>query len=104
MGQPASLGFQLDIGHARVLESLQFYQPDIWITSLSSRIVGVHLHDVMGITDHKAPGLGVIDFEKLANYLPENCYRTLEVVPECTLAELETSLDYLANKNCIVRL
>jgi sugar phosphate isomerase/epimerase len=89
-------GFQLDTGHAFALEHLGLVEPDEWLKRFSTRIIGVHLHDVIGLTDHQPPGKGELDFAKLAVSLPENALRTLEVGPQASLADLKAGLEYLA--------
>jgi len=95
------LGFIYDIGHAWALDRLGFYPHDAWLKHYSSRILGVHLHDVIGIDDHYAPGLGSVDFEQIANYLPDSAFRTCELQPASTPGELKAGLKYLIEKGCI---
>jgi sugar phosphate isomerase/epimerase len=37
-----------------------------WWDLLGDRLVGLHLHDVRGLVDHRAPGNGDVDFAWLA--------------------------------------
>lgn len=97
-------GMQLDTGHAFALERLGLVEPDEWLNRFSSRIVGVHLHDVIGLTDHQVPGLGEVDFRKLAQYLPVNALRTLEIGPQARLTELKAGLEYLSACGVITKL
>jgi len=41
-----------------------------------------HLHDVRRVTDHLPSGQGEVDFKMVANYLPGNAYRALEIIPK----------------------
>jgi hypothetical protein len=59
------------------------------------------LHDVIGITDHYAPGLGEIDFTRIASFLPDNSFRTFEMLPSNTLAQVKHSLYLLVEAGCI---
>ena len=43
------------------------------------RLVGTHLQDVRGLTDHRAPGNGDVDFAWLAARVPPHAARTFEV-------------------------
>jgi len=50
------VGWQFDIGHLQVHAELGLLSFRQWLESFSSRIVGVHFHDVIGIQDHRFPG------------------------------------------------
>jgi sugar phosphate isomerase/epimerase len=95
------LGFIYDVGHAQALDRLGFYTHADWLKRYSSRMFGVHLHDVVGVSDHLAPGLGEIDFKKIASYLPENSFRTVELQPGNTLAQVKNGIDLLVETGCI---
>jgi sugar phosphate isomerase/epimerase len=95
------LGFIYDVGHAQALDRLGFFPHEDWLMRYSSRMFGSHLHDVIGVTDHYAPGLGEIDFKIIAKYLPENSFRTLELLPGNTLEQVKHGLDLLVKSGCI---
>ena len=95
------LGFVYDIGHAEAMDRLGFYPHQIWLDRYADRMIGVHLHDVIGVTDHFAPGLGEIDFSRVAPYLPENAFRTCELRTSVTPEQVEAALEFLAQKGCI---
>lgn len=97
-------GFQFDCGHAQALDRLGLVPMMDWLERVGSRMVGCHLHDVQGIVDHQAPGLGDVDFHRIAPYIPENACRTLEIGPQATLTELADGLEILAESGCIKRL
>ena len=67
LADSSQLGFIYDVGHAQALDRLGFYPHEDWLKRYSSRIFGTHLHDVIGVTDHYAPGLGEIDFKSIAS-------------------------------------
>jgi sugar phosphate isomerase/epimerase len=95
------IGFIYDVGHAQALDRLGFYPHEDWLKRYSSRMFGSHLHDVIGLTDHYAPGLGEINFMKIASYLPENSFRTFELLPGNTLAQISNGLTLLEEAGCI---
>jgi len=101
MADSRQLGFIFDVGHAQSLDRLGFYPHEDWLRRYSARMLGVHLHDVIGVTDHYAPGLGEIDFKIIAKYLPENAFRTLEMLPGNTLAQVKHGIHYLVETGCI---
>jgi len=79
---PEVAGYWHDVGHAEVLDRLQLVALEEWRALLATRLVGIHIHDVRGLTDHRAPGsvarLGV-DFEAFAPLVPAQVLRTFEV-------------------------
>ena len=101
LSDPKRLGFIYDVGHAQALDRLGFYSHEDWLKRYASRMIGTHLHDVIGVTDHYAPGLGEIDFNKIAPYLPETAFRTFELLPGNTLAQVKNGLILMADTGCI---
>ena len=73
------LGMQFDIGHAQTLDQLGFYPFMEWIENHAKRIIGLHIHDVKGVDDHYAPGLGEVNYELFSRFIPTDAQRTLEV-------------------------
>ena len=95
------LGFTYDVGHAQALDRLGFFPHEAWLKRYATRIIGVHLHDVIGIDDHYVPGSGEVDFERIATYLPDSAFRTCELRPASTPEQIEVGLRYLAEKGCV---
>jgi HAD superfamily hydrolase (TIGR01549 family) len=98
---PDRLGFLYDVGHAHTLDRLGFYPHEEWLKRYASRIMGVHLHDALGGDDHKAPGLGEVDFRMVAAYLPKGAYRALEVQSFNTPEQIRTGLKILVDTGCV---
>jgi HAD superfamily hydrolase (TIGR01549 family) len=88
-------GFQYDVGHAQVLSQLGFLQHEDWLKRFGKRIIGVHLQDVDGITDHQIPGSGDIDYHMVKRAIPDHAHLTLEVNPHLTTDELRGGLEHL---------
>ena len=65
------------------------------------RIIGTHLHDVIGTTDHYAPGLGNVDFSMISTYLPETAFRTCEFQTFNTPEQVKAGLHVLVERGCI---
>ena len=98
---PDRLGMIYDVGHAQSLEILGFYPHEEWLKRFSPRIIGTHLHDVLGTTDHYAPGLGTVDFSMVAAYLPEHAFRTCEFQTFNTPEQVKAGLEFLVEHGCI---
>lgn len=77
---PASVaGYLHDVGHAEVLHRLGLVDRGSWFDLLRERLVGLHLHDVRRLTDHRAPGNGDVDYAWLAARIPATAARTFEI-------------------------
>jgi HAD superfamily hydrolase (TIGR01549 family) len=100
---PDCLGFIYDVGHAQALSRLGFYPQNVWLKRFSQRTIGVHLHDVIGLQDHRLPGQGEVDFAEIAAYLPETAFRTFEFQGPFTHEPVQASLRFLEKQGCILR-
>ena len=67
-------------------------------------MVGVHFHDVIGITDHQVPGQGDVDFTAISRYIPDSAQITLEIGPKASLTDLAEGLQRLVDYGCIERI
>ncbi|MQC28083.1 MAG: sugar phosphate isomerase/epimerase [Chloroflexi bacterium] len=76
---PEVAGYWHDVGHAEVLHRLGLVERSAWFDLLGERVLGVHISDVAGLRDHRAPGRGDVDYRWLAARLPAQAARTLEI-------------------------
>ncbi len=76
---PDLVGFWLDVGHAEVLGRLDLVPKNRWLDELGERCLGAHVHDVDGLADHRAPGLGDVDWSYVARGLPPAAPRVFEI-------------------------
>jgi HAD superfamily hydrolase (TIGR01549 family) len=97
-------GFQYDVGHAHTLDVLGLADHFEWLERFSERMIGVHLHDVCGITDHQVPGKGDVNFTRIAPYIPAHVQCTLEIGPRASLNEMAEGLKLLAESGCIQKI
>jgi putative hydrolase of the HAD superfamily len=98
------LGFVYDVGHAQALDRLGFFPHEEWLKRYAKRMFVAHIHDVIGINDHHAPGLGEVNFAVVAAYLPLQAIRTLEVSPRNTSAQVKAGMQLLVETGCVRRL
>lgn len=73
------VGLWLDTGHVAVTARLGRSTQRAWLAHHGARLVGLHLHDCLGLRDHLLPGLGDVDFHELVPYLTDDTVRTCEL-------------------------
>jgi sugar phosphate isomerase/epimerase len=72
-------GYWHDVGHAEVQQQLGFSIHEEWLLRFRDRMVGIHLHDIRGISDHHAPGQGNMNWEMIAKHLPQAIVKVCEI-------------------------
>lgn len=72
-------GYWHDVGHAEVLHRLGFIDRHSWLAEHASRCIGAHLHDVIGIGDHRSPGDGDVDWSYVVQGVRHLPGYTLEI-------------------------
>jgi sugar phosphate isomerase/epimerase len=95
------LGFWYDLGHAQTLDNLGFFPHAGWLQRFAPRMVGVHLHDIRGLQDHYAAGLGDMNWEMVASYLPKDIVRTCEIHHANTPEQVVASMRFLADRRLV---
>lgn len=101
IGYEDVLGFWYDVGHAETLDQMGFISHEHWLMRFASRMVGVHLHDVIGIDDHRAAGLGQVNWDMVARYLPAEALRTCEFQNDNSATQVAAGVQWLIEKKCV---
>ena len=73
------IGYWHDMGHAHANEKLGIVAEGELLKRYSDHLVGIHLHDAVGLDDHRAPGKGEIDFEALRPFLEKDIPLVMEL-------------------------
>ncbi len=97
----AGIGYWHDTGHAKVNENFGIIGAAMYLEAYGDKLLGVHLHDVQGYTDHLAPGTGEINFDDITPYLKPDTLKIIEVHPQVTKNDLIKGIDFLKNKGII---
>lgn len=90
-------GYWHDTGHAEVLHRLGFNDRHQWLNLHSKRCIGAHLHDVLGIGDHRAPGNGDVDWGYITEGLKHLPSYTLEINQHQSDASVSGAPAFLAS-------
>ncbi len=84
-----------DVGHAQVHQALGFWSQDEPLKRYGHLLVGFHLHDCLGIDDHRAPGDGDVDWSLLLPYFGPNVVKVMEIHPKVSPTEAEQGVAFL---------
>ena len=95
------VGFWYDVGHAQTLDNLGFDAHEEWLRRYAAQMVGVHFHDIKGIRDHHAAGLGEIDWDMIAPYIPDDIIRTCEFRKQNTPEQIATGMQFLVDRGFV---
>jgi sugar phosphate isomerase/epimerase len=98
---PATVFYWHDTGHAQNQENLGFTRHEEWLKAFGSRMVGVHLHDIVGLRDHCVAGTGEMDWPMIASYLPSQAIRTCEFDWPYSEEEIAAGVEYLRQVGCL---
>lgn len=72
-------GYWHDVGHAEMQQKLGFAQHENWLSRFHDKMIGIHLHDIVGISDHHVPGKGEADWDMIARHLLQKAIRVCEI-------------------------
>ena len=101
MGCGDTVGYWHDVGHAQALENLGLGTHEEWLQRFAPHIIGVHLHDIVGLDDHRAAGLGGMDWDMVARHLPGDALRTCEFQNSNSPQQVVAGVHLLVEKRCV---
>ncbi len=90
----APLGYWHDTGHAQRHAALGICTAQSLLAANGKYLVGLHLHDARGLTDHLPPGSGEIDFGALEPFLVPGIPRVIELAPGTPETDVAAGIRY----------
>ncbi|OKP99562.1 sugar phosphate isomerase/epimerase [Paenibacillus sp. P46E] len=97
----APVGIWYDTGHAIMMDRLGLYDSVREMEGLMEDIVGVHIHETLGLSDHWCPYVNSKDMEFYDAYLPmieRAQVKVYELKAACRPEEIDESHSLLAGK------
>lgn len=93
----APVGPWFDTGHAHVQGLAGLADTSDWLSCFGEGLLGCHLHDAQGISDHLTPGAGDFDWPELTRALAHAPIKVLEIHPGPGPEEIKEAADMLAD-------
>ena len=85
-----------DTGHAQLMENLGFISShEEFLKMYGHRMLGIHLHDISGCSDHQPPGTGELDFSRIKGYISNSTIKVIEAHHPATVNQIRKSVEYL---------
>jgi sugar phosphate isomerase/epimerase len=78
-----------------VQENLGITRSNQLLETYGKFLLGVHIHDVNGYSDHHVPGMGEVDFDLLKKYLKSDTIKILEIHPRESEKDLIDGINFL---------
>ncbi|MBW2437607.1 MAG: sugar phosphate isomerase/epimerase [Deltaproteobacteria bacterium] len=96
--QGAPIGYWHDTGHAHANEALGFIDRSALLQNYADKLIGVHLHDAIGLDDHVPPGSGEIDFTALKPFLKTDTIKVFELKSGIPASEVSEGIRFIREK------
>ena len=90
-----------DLGHAQTQENMGFGDHYRYFEEYSDYMRGMHIHDTTGISDHRLPGDGSLDYKTIAKFIKgrNELIKVLELFPKYTPEDIKRGVKFLKQNN-----
>ena len=95
----APIGYWHDTGHAHANQALGFIPQNSLLQTYADQLIGIHLHDAVGLDDHIPPGSGEVEFESLKPFLKADTIKVIEVKPGIPVSEVTEGIRFIQKQN-----
>ena len=100
-GYGETVGYWHDVGHVQKSEYKGYGPHEAWLTRFADKMIGVHLHDIVGMEDHLAAGEGQMPWDMVARHLPSGILRTCEFRDANSPEQVIAGRQWLADRGLI---
>ena len=91
-----NLRYWHDVGHAQLNDNLKIFYHEEYVNAFKDKIVGIHIHDIVRSSDHRAPGTAIFDFTRIMPFLQNNnIIKIIEVHHPTSPSELRYGLKFI---------
>jgi len=98
----APIGYWHDTGHAEIFfRNGWINRHTQYLERFKGRVVGMHLHDIINLDDHYAPGCGEFNFKTIVPFIEGNTLLVVEAHSKSSDAQVKDCIDYLASCSVI---
>lgn len=94
----STLGYWHDVGRLHQREKSGLPKQGKWLDTFSNRMFGLHLQDASADEVEMPPGTGEVDFRLLAEYIPKDIPRVVEISASHGRAEILQSVRFLMER------
>jgi Sugar phosphate isomerases/epimerases len=97
----APVGLWFDIGHGMMMERMGLYDNEREILALKDKVLGVHIHETVGLVDHWCPYIHSEDLSGFDVFLPvieAAPLKVYELRAPCKTEEIEESYRIMSEK------
>lgn len=94
----APIGYWHDTGHEHVMHSLKYYPAGTPLREFSDQLIGIHIHDSMGMEDHLPPGAGEIDFTQIISHFKDSVIGVFELKSKTSVEEAAKGISWFRKK------
>ncbi|MDY6854406.1 MAG: sugar phosphate isomerase/epimerase [Thermodesulfobacteriota bacterium] len=84
-----------DVGHASLQEKFGILNHKKLLSTYAPDLLGMHIHDIKGDDDHRAPGTGDFNFSLIKKYLTPDTIKIVEVHPKVSKVDLLKGIEFL---------